>query len=70
MKLSPRKKFYGWDYNKNRQFRMTGKEWHQYAKLHEFNTERGSDAAWGNGCEIWFDGTIDGPSVKFDPTVE
>jgi glycyl-tRNA synthetase alpha subunit len=36
---------------------MTGKEWHQYAKREEFKTERGSDAAWGGGMEIWLDGT-------------
>ena len=55
--LPPRTKFYGWCYRKQQQLRMTGKEWHQYAKREEFKTERGSDAAWGNGCEVWLDGT-------------
>jgi hypothetical protein len=55
--LPPRTKFFGWDYNKAIQLRMTGKEWHQYAKLELFNHERGGDSAWGNGCEIWLDGT-------------
>lgn len=55
--LPPRTKFYGWDYTKQQQLRMTGKEWHQYAKRNEFKTERGSDSAWGNLCEIWLDGT-------------
>ncbi len=57
MTLPPRTKFYGWDYTKQQQLRMTGKEWHQYAKRNEFKTERGSDSAWGNSCEIWLDGT-------------
>jgi hypothetical protein len=57
IRLPPRTKFYGWDYTKDAQLRMTGKEWHQYAKLEEFKTERGSDSAWGNKCEIWLDGT-------------
>jgi hypothetical protein len=34
---------------------MTGKEWHEYAKWDTFKTEYGSDSAWGNKCEIWFD---------------
>lgn len=55
--LPPRTKFFGWDYNKNVQMRMTGKEWHQYAKRETFKSERASDSAWGNGCEIWLDGT-------------
>lgn len=54
--LPPRTKFYGWDYNKDQELRMTGKEWHEYAKRAEFKTERGSDAVWGNGCEIYLDG--------------
>lgn len=55
--LPPRTKFYGWDYRKQQELRMTGKEWHIYAKRDDFKTERGSDAAWGNSCEIWLDGT-------------
>ena len=57
MQLPPRTKFYGWDYNTDRQLRMTGKEWHAYAKRTEFKTERGSDSAWGSKCEVWLDGT-------------
>ena len=57
MTLPPRTKLWGWDYTKKTQLRMTGKEWHQYAKREEFKTERGSDAAWGSGMEIWLDGT-------------
>jgi hypothetical protein len=55
--LPPRTKFYGWDYTKDVQLRMTGREWHEYAKRGEFKTERGSDSAWGNKCEVWLDGT-------------
>lgn len=54
--LPPRTKFFGWDYNKNEELRMTGREWHEYAKRQEFKTERGSDAAWGAGVEIYLDG--------------
>jgi len=57
MRLPQRTKFFGWDYNKWVQLRMTGKEWHAYAKRDEFKTERGSDSAWGNKCEVWLDGT-------------
>lgn len=57
MTLPPRTKLWGWDYNKEKQFRMTGKEWHQHAKCETFKTERGSDSAWRNGCEVWLDGT-------------
>jgi hypothetical protein len=57
MQLPPRTKLYGWDYNTDRQLRMTGKEWHAYAKRTEFKTERGSDSAWGSKCEVWLDGT-------------
>ena len=55
--LKPRTKYFGWDYTKNTQLRMTGKEWHIYAKVDEFKTERASDSAWAKGCEIWLDGT-------------
>ncbi len=55
IKLPPRTKFRGWCYNKAREFRMTGREWHEYAKRDMFKTEHGADSAWGNGCEIWFD---------------
>ena len=57
MALPPRTKLWGWDYNKEKQFRMTGKEWHQHARCETFKTERGSDSAWRNGCEVWLDGT-------------
>jgi hypothetical protein len=55
--LPPRTKFYGWDYNTDTQLRMTGKEWHVYAKRGEFKTEHGSDSAWGGKVEVWLDGT-------------
>lgn len=55
--LPSRTKLFGWDYNKTTQLRMTGKEWHRYAKCDTFKTERGSDSAWRNGCEVWLDGT-------------
>jgi hypothetical protein len=57
MRLPPRKALFGFDYSKNKEFRMTGKEWHAYAKVEEFKTEHGSDSAWRNGCEIYLDGT-------------
>ena len=56
-KLPPRTKFWGFDYKKAEQLRMTGKEWHEYAKRETFKTERGSDSAWGSGMEVWLDGT-------------
>ena len=62
IKLPPRTKFRGWDYNKQTELRMTGREWHEYAKRETFKTERGADAAWGGRCEVWFDditGSID-----------
>jgi hypothetical protein len=57
MTLPSRTKLWGWDYNKAQQFRMTGKEWHEYARRPEFKTERGADSAWGGGVEVWLDGT-------------
>lgn len=56
IKLPPRKRFYGIDHKKEVQYCMTGKEWHQYAQRQLFKTSRGSDHAFGNRCEIWFDG--------------
>lgn len=59
--LPPRTKFYGYDYKKNLQFRMTGKEWHQYARRDKFKVEHGGDTAFGNACEIYLDGKpVDG----------
>lgn len=56
-KLSPRKKLWGWDYNKAAQFCMTGKEWHEYVRRDAFKIERGGDTAYsGNGVEVWLDG--------------
>lgn len=55
--LKPRTKYFGWDYKRNTQLRMTGKEWHVYAKRQTFNHERGNDAVTGSSCEIWLDGT-------------
>jgi hypothetical protein len=57
MRLPQRTKLYGWDYRKQQMLRMTGKEWHAYAKLTSFKTAYGSDSAWGNMCEVWLDGT-------------
>lgn len=57
MRLPPRKKLFGFDYHKAQQLRMTGKEWHEYAKVDEFKTERGSDSAWSGYFEVWLDGT-------------
>ncbi len=54
--LPPRTKFWGWDYNKNQQLRMTGKEWHAYARRAVFKSEHGGDSAFGGGVEIWLDG--------------
>ena len=54
--LPPRKKFYGYDYGKDQELHMTGKEWHTYAKREQFKTEHGGDTAWGNKCEIYLDG--------------
>jgi hypothetical protein len=55
--LPPRTKLFGWDYNKAKEFRMTGKEWGQYARVETFKFERGNDAAYsGNGIEVWLDG--------------
>jgi len=56
-KLSPRKKLYGWDYNKAKEFHMTGREWMEYAKVENFKFERANDGAYsGNGIEVWLDG--------------
>ena len=55
--LKPRSKYFGWDYTKNTQLRMTGKEWHTYAKRELFNYNRGDDSARGSNYEIWLDGT-------------
>lgn len=57
IKLPPRRKFWGWDYKKDQQLRMTGKEWHAYARRDQFKTERGGDSAFGGGIEVWLDGT-------------
>lgn len=54
--LSPRRKYFGWCYKTDKQLRMTGKEWHEYARRQQFKTEHGSDSAWGNKCEVWLDG--------------
>jgi hypothetical protein len=59
IKLPPRTKFRGWDYNKWTELRMTGREWHEYAKRETFKTERGADAAWGGRCEVWFDNKLE-----------
>jgi hypothetical protein len=56
IKLPPRTKLYGYDYSKNVQLRMTGKEWHAYARRETFKVEHGGDAAFGGRCEIYLDG--------------
>jgi hypothetical protein len=60
IKLPPRTKLYGFDYNKCKELRMTGKEWHIYAKRDQFKHPYDRDArdtAWsGTGCEVWLDG--------------
>jgi len=64
IKLPPRTKLYGYDYNKNQTLHMTGKEWHTYAKRdtfkHPFDRDA-RDTAWsGTGIEVWLDGaTLD-----------
>lgn len=61
VKLPARTMFYGWCYKKDIQLRMTGKEWHEYAKRSEFKVEHGGDSAFGGNCEIWLDGkNLDG----------
>lgn len=55
-KLQPRKKFEGYDYNKNCHLEMTGKEWHRYAKVETFKVSRdrdNRDATSGRGHEVW-----------------
>lgn len=55
-KLPSRKKLFGYDYNKDEQLCMTGKEWHEYARRETFKVEHGGDTAWsGNGIEVWLD---------------
>lgn len=56
LKLPPRTKFWGWDYGKQEQLRMTGKEWHAYARRDTFKSEHGGDSAFGGGVEVWLDG--------------
>lgn len=53
--LPPRTKFEGWDYHKNQRLRMTGKEWHVYAKTDRFKVSRDRDNrdATMRGYEIW-----------------
>lgn len=64
IKLPPRTKLYGYDYNKNQMLQMTGKEWHQYCKRETFKhpyDKDSRDTAWsGTGVEVWLDGaTLD-----------
>lgn len=60
IKLPPRTKLYGYDYNKNQMLQMTGKEWHQYCKRETFKhpyDKDSRDTAWsGTGVEVWLDG--------------
>jgi hypothetical protein len=56
IKLPQRTQLSGWDYNSSRELRMTGREWHTRARRETFKTERGNDAAWGGGVEVYLDG--------------
>jgi hypothetical protein len=61
IKLPPRTKLYGYDYDKNQILRMTGTEWHTYTKRDVFkhpHDKDSRDTAWsGTGVEVWLDGT-------------
>jgi len=64
VKLPPRTKLYGFDYSKNADLCMTGREWHTYAKTDAFKVVRDRDNrdATANGCEVYLDGTRRGVS--------
>lgn len=56
VKLPPRTKLKGFDYNKHSEVEMTGKEWHAYAKVDAFRLSRdrdNRDATSGRGHEVW-----------------
>ncbi len=56
VRLHPRKKYEGFDYSRARSFTMTGREWHQYAKVDTFklSSDRDNrDATSGRGHEVW-----------------
>lgn len=55
IKLPPRTRFEGFDYNKATKLTMTGREWHAYAKVDLFKISRDRDNrdATANGCEVW-----------------
>lgn len=56
IKLPPRTKFEGFDYAKGQTLTMTGREWHQYAKVDAFKVSRdrdNRDATSGRGHEVW-----------------
>lgn len=53
--LPPRTVFKGYCYHKNQEFKMTGKEWHEYAKTDKFKCspdKDNKDFTW-NGVEVW-----------------
>jgi len=58
IKLPPRTKLYGYDYSKNVQLRMTGKEWHAYARRETAKGELDGDDAVGGLSGIDLDGTF------------
>ena len=55
IKLPPRTKFRGYDYNRSLELEMTGKEWHRYAKAELFRVSRDRDNRdpGANHCEVW-----------------
>jgi hypothetical protein len=56
IKLQQRKRFEGFDYAKGQTLAMSGREWHQYAKVEEFRISRdrdNRDATSGRGHEVW-----------------
>jgi len=56
IKLPPRKRFEGFDYAKGQTLAMSGREWHEYAKVKEFRVSRdrdNRDATSGRGHEVW-----------------
>jgi hypothetical protein len=47
--------FKGYDYTRNLELQMTGKEWHQHAKVDYFRIapDRDNRDATGNHNEVW-----------------
>jgi len=55
IKLPLKKVFKGYDYTRNLELQMTGKEWHQHAKVDYFRVapDRDNRDATGNHNEVW-----------------